>query len=140
MKEKEIILKRKVVFEQSSEELWGPYPWMQFLNIEEFKAWQKDKLDLHIYTDSYTDAESKDIPIVIMKALIKKAEDAGANYIQIDYHCDHEEYDIYGSQITRATEDEVEEQKRKERVSEKMKISGAIRGLEAKIKELKKQL
>ena len=139
MEEKEIILKRKVVFEGNSGELYGTYPFRKFLTKEEIER-DDEHCDVDVYTDSYTDADSKDILIEDMKALIKKAEDAGANYIQIDYHCDHEEYEIYGSLITRATEDEINEKKRKEAVSEKMKICEQIRGLEAKLEELKKQL
>lgn len=138
MEEKEIILKRKVVFQGNSEELYGAYPFRKLLTKKEFERYN-EYCDISVYTDSYTDANSRDISIEDMKALIKKAEDAGANYIQIDYHCDHEEYDIYGSLITRPTKEEDEEIKRVKRVGEKMKISGRIRNLEAQIEELKKQ-
>jgi len=74
-----------------------------------------------------------------MKVLIQKAEDAGANYIQIDYHCDHEEYEVYGSLLTRASQVEKEKIEQKERISKKLKVLGRIRGLEAEIGKLKRE-
>lgn len=139
MREKEIVLKRKVVFEGQTEELWGIYPFIQFLNKKELKDYDDDILDLYIRTDSYTNAESKDIPIEDLKRLIQQAEDAGANYIQIDYHPDHENYEIYGSILSRPTPEEDEDRKKKERVSKQMTIAGKIRGLEEEIKKLKKE-
>jgi hypothetical protein len=139
MEEKEIVLKREVVFQKSSGELWGVYPWLDLLKEEDKNAWQDDKLDLNIYTDSYTHADSKDIPIKEMKKLIVEAENAGANYIQIDYHCDHEEYDIYGSKITLPEPLEEEKILNKIRISKKMALAGKIRNLQAQIKELKRQ-
>tara|TARA_R110000851_G_scaffold152826_3_gene294629 strand:- start:12 stop:359 length:348 start_codon:yes stop_codon:yes gene_type:complete len=114
----EINLKRKIVFEQSSEELYDAFN-RKFLNKEEIES---DNEHYNVYTDSDTDSDARDISIEDMKELIQKAEDAGANFIQIDYHCDHSEYNIYGSLITRATDEEVNEQKRKEVNNEK--ISG----------------
>jgi len=136
----EIILNRKVVFEEQSKELWGAYPWYKFLTKDEIKRYENDDEGIDVYPDSYTNAESKDIPIEWMKKLIEKAEKAGANYIQIDYHCDHEEYDIYGSLITRKSDEEVEKYKKDKSVSEKMKVLGYIRALEVELEKLKKSI
>lgn len=136
--EKEIWLKRKVVFEGRSEELYGTYPFHQFLTKAEIDRDSKH-CDIDVYPDSYTDAEAKDISIEAMKVLIQKAEDAGANYIQIDYHCDHEEYEVYGSLLTRASQVEKEKIEQKERISKKLKVLGRIRGLEAEIGKLKRE-
>ena len=132
----EIVLKRKVVFKESSKELWGPLPWYKLLTKKEISRDRKEG-DVDVYTDSNTNSDAIDIPIEDMKALIQKAEDAGANYIQIDYHCDHEEYDIYGSLITRPTEEEVAK-----RVSEEKKIfekqkQDAIKRLQYQIVQVK---
>jgi len=135
----EIILNRKVVFEGQSEELYGSYPWRKFLTKKEIER-DDEECDVDVYTDSYTDSDSKDIPIEDIKALIQKAEDAGANYIQIDYHCDHEEYEIYGSHISRKTKKEVDKYNKVKSVSEKMKKMGKIRALEAELKNLKNEV
>ena len=139
MKEKEIILKRELVFQKSSGELWGAYPWLDLLSEEDRNGYVNDNLDLNVYTDSYTDANSKDISIKEMKKLIAEAEKAGANYIQIDYHCDHEEYNVYGSKITVPEPVEKEDIMRKVRLGKKMALAGKIRNLQTQIEVLKKQ-
>lgn len=138
MKEKELVLKREVVFEESTEELWGSYPYLQFLTAEEFKAWKNDKLDINISTDTYTNAESKDIPIQWMKLMIEKAERAGANFIQIDYHCDHEEYDVYGSKLTLPTPEDEAKRKEKERKKKEAQIDSQIKRLQEQMDRLKR--
>tara|TARA_R110000772_G_scaffold17946_3_gene50000 strand:+ start:147050 stop:147454 length:405 start_codon:yes stop_codon:yes gene_type:complete len=132
----EIKLKRKVVFEESSEELWGAYPWFQFLTKGEIKRYNDD-CDVDVIIDSETNGESKDIPIEDLKALIQKAEDAGANFIQIDYHCDHEEYDVYGSLVTRATEGELQELVTKENEQKEKEKQARIKHLQEEIEQLK---
>lgn len=94
-----IKLKREIVFEQSSDELYSKHL-EAFATEEELEVWRED-YELDVVIDIDTDSEAEDIPIEEMKALIQRAEDAGANFISIDYHCDHIEYDIYGSKISR---------------------------------------
>ena len=130
----EIKLKREIVFEGNSEELYGIFA-DRFSTKEE-----RDKYEYEIdaYTDNDTDSEARDIPIEDMKALIQKAEDAGANFISIDYHCDHEEYDIYGSKISRISDIDVIKEKKKQAIAEALKKKDKIRNLEDQIAELKK--
>lgn len=136
MKSKKYILKRKVVFEKSSEELWGAYPWLPLISKQEGDEYINSELDLYIKTDIDTNSKTKDIPIKDIKNLITEAEKAGANYIQIDWNCDHQEYDIYGSKVTVPSSEELKNILKKERISRNMAISGRIRKLQKEIENL----
>ena len=132
----EIKLKREIVFEESSRELYSVYI-EEFATKKEFKKWEDD-YDGDAEVDGYINSEASDIPIKEMKDLIQKAEDAGANFISIDYHCDHVEYDIYGSKITRISDGDVLKEKEKKAISEGLKKKAKIKNLEEQIAELKK--
>jgi hypothetical protein len=133
-----IRLKRENVYTESSMDLYSLDKFKRFMTQEEIDRYEQDgDVDIELVPEDYGDAE--DIPIELLKEMIEKAEKAGANYIQVDWHCDHGEYDIYGYNITRFTKEQEEAREKVERVGEKMKISGKIRNLEAQIEELKKQ-
>ena len=131
----EVRLKRKIVFEDTSEELWGVYPYRKLITKKELSTYENDGGD--VYTSSDTDSEARDIPIEDMKALIQKAEDAGANFIQIDWHCDHDEYNIYGSLITRATDEENADYEEAQVIKKQLEKEREIKQLEAKLLKLK---
>tara|TARA_R110000796_G_scaffold248124_1_gene374528 strand:- start:7943 stop:8353 length:411 start_codon:yes stop_codon:yes gene_type:complete len=133
----EVILNREVVFNESSSELWGDLPWHQFLTRKEILRSDRARCGIDVYASSDTDSEAGDIPIEDMKALIQKAENAGANYIQIDWHCDHEEYDVYGSRISRKSKEELDKYKKNKSDSKKLEKIARIETLEAEIKRLK---
>ena len=81
------------VFSSSTEELDFVLQ-DRFLTQKEKDA--NDNGDGYFYADtqymkgSYVDGVPA--PIEMIKELIEKAEKAGANYIFIDYHCDHIEF------------------------------------------------
>ena len=53
------------------------------------------------------------MPIDDALRIIQEMKDKGANFIEIDYHCDHITYLFSGFEIRKATEEEIkEEQKR----------------------------
>jgi hypothetical protein len=130
----EIKLKRKVVFQESSEQLYDAFA-MQFATIKEMTKHQGD-VDCDV--DKWTDSEAGDIPIESMKALIQKAEDAGANFIQIDWHCDHEEYDVYGSKITRVDEEGLKRIAEKEATRLDLVRLNEIKTLKKRLEKLEK--
>jgi len=136
-KDLEIKLKREIVFEDNSEELYDVMV-RYFGTKEEIKRYN-DSCDVVATVDTYINSEAKDIPIQVMKDLIQKAEDAGANFIQIDYHCDHEEYEVYGSKITRLDEAEILKIKKKKVLLTKKQNEETITNLQASIDKLVKE-
>jgi len=78
-------------------------------------------------------SDSQIIPIVELKKLIEKVENAGANFIAIDFHTDHLEYDILGYRISRMTDNEVQ-------VVKQMKLLEKEKSKLFKIQELENQI
>ena len=58
---------------------------------------------------------SQNTPMPIDDALriIQEMKDKGANFIEIDYHCDHITYLFSGFEIRKATEEEIKEEQKK---------------------------
>lgn len=52
-------------------------------------------------------SEASPISIKALRELLQRAEDNGSTHVSIDYHCDHDEYDVYGFKILRATEADI---------------------------------
>jgi hypothetical protein len=135
-KEIEIKLKREVVFEEASDELYDVME-HYFGTKEEIEQYQ-ESCDVIATVDTYTNSDSKDIPIKDMKELIQRAEDAGANFIQIDYHCDHEEYEVYGSKITRLDEEAIIKLEKKKADKAEMVRLDKIKVLKDRLAKLEK--
>lgn len=135
---KEILLKRDLVYKKETEDLiYDIDTFNQFLSDDEKKL-ESCGTELFIEIDKYTDSDSDDISILKFKKLINEAEKAGANYIQIEWHQDHQTYIIYGSKIQRPNKNitqEIKETKKKKMIS---KIDNNIKYLEDQIKQLKK--
>ena len=131
----EIKLKRKVVYFKSSHYL-DDYKYHDFLSNDELKEYN-ETYDFYLDIDCYTNSDAGDIKISALKEFIYEAEKAGANYISIDYHCDHGEYDFYGSYIHRATDKELAEMLTKEELDAKKKKDAKIKALEEELKKLK---
>lgn len=138
----EIKVNRKIVFRESTDylpDLKAQY----FATKEEIK--NADYVDISNLDkndcsrdekgDSFCDAV--ELPISILKEVIEKAEKAGANFIAVDFHCDHIEYDIYGFQVARATPAELEMEKQKSVNKKKADKEAQIQELETKLKKLK---
>lgn len=99
-------------------------------------------LDYDVYDTS--DVISKriylDAGLVSIDKMIEKLQEmkqAGANYASIDWHCDHQEYDIYGIQYDRASDEEVEEHKANIEKRKEAKKNAEIAELEKKLQSLK---
>jgi len=139
--EKKVHLKRESVYAEESKELWGAYRWFDILSEDEINEYKHDDLDLdiHVENDIPFVSEAYDISISLMKEFIEKAENAGSNYVKIDWDGHHQTYHVSGSKISRMTDDEIKEKEKIKRIRKKMQISGEISGLEYKIKQLKKK-
>jgi hypothetical protein len=126
----EINVKSKTVFRESSDEL-------RHLETEVFAT--KEELEKYEYVclafddDKVYQTEARIIPIQKIKELIDKAEASGANFVAIDYHCDHGEYDVYGYHVERMSQEEID-------VLEAKKAEKTKKANEAKIKQLEEQI
>jgi hypothetical protein len=64
----------------------------------------------------------------------------GANYVGCDWHCDHQELDLYGFNLTTSKSDEIQAQIDVLKEKELKTKQAAIASLEEKLKKLKKDL
>lgn len=81
-----------------------------------------------------------DSGLVNIDKMIEKLQEmkqAGANYASIDYHCDHQEYDIYGVNFQVASDIEIQEHKAKIEKRKQSKKDAEIADLEKKLQSLK---
>ena len=130
MEDLEIKVKSKTVFRESSDEV-------RHLQTEMFAT--KEELEKYEYLyltfddNKVYQTEAAIIPIQKIKELIDKAEASGANFVAIDYHCDHGEYDVYGYHVERMTQEEIDALEAK-KAENKKTIN------EAKIKQLEEQI
>lgn len=96
--------------------------------------------DLYDTTDIIGKRVYLDAGLVSIDKMIEKLQEmkqAGANYASIDWHCDHQEYDIYGIQYDKASDEEVEEHKANIEKRKEAKKNSEIAELEKKLASLK---
>ena len=78
------------------------------------------------------------IDILIQELVEMKAK--GANYVGCDWHCDHQELDLYGFNLTTSKSDEIQAKIDVLKEKELKTKQAAIATLEEKLKKLKKDL
>jgi hypothetical protein len=141
----EIQIVRELVLRESTEELCR-------LKALFFATDKEKEDDEKMYDYVYTSDINKNIkiegrgieycgavemPIGILKGIIERSEKAGANFIAIEYHEDHGEYDIYALKSNRATKADISVMKRaKNKLVKEMKAN-QIKQLESTLKKLK---
>ena len=136
MEELEIKVKAKKVFKKSSDHLPS-------LETEKFAT--KEELENNEYVslsfegNEVYQTESRIIPIEAIKQLIEEAEASGANFVAIDFHCDHIEYDVYGFLVEKMTDAEIKVIEALKTKKEKDAKEQEIKRLEEKIQKLKEQ-
>jgi len=127
----EIKVNRELVFKESTEQLSDIIS-REFATDEEL---QNSEYQFTTNIDKgniYLDAT--EVPISVIRKMLNKAEKAGANYVSIDFHCDHGEYDIYGLKISRATAKVINEEREKELILMEAKKNARILALEKELK------
>jgi len=113
----------------------------------DFDLYDKFKLDTDLEGDEYPQLENdgkstnaEDCYPVEIDSLIEKLNELkikGANYVQIDYHCDHIGYDISGWLIRKVTQEDIDlENSNLKEFAEKNKQK-QIKDLEEKLSKLK---
>jgi hypothetical protein len=81
-----------------------------------------------------------DAGLVNIETLINKLIEMnsnGATHVACDFHCDHEELDLYAVEYRLATPEEIEAHNNKNKVKEEAKKQREIELLEEKLKALK---
>lgn len=134
MEELEIRVKAKKIFKKSSNYLPDMETAM-FASKEELET--NEYVSLSFEGDEVYPPESKIIPIEAIKKLIEEAEASGANFVTIDYHTDHIEYDVYGFLVERMTETEIQIIESAKAKKGKESKEQQIKYLEEKIKKIK---
>ena len=137
----EIKVNRKQVFRESTDDL-NHLKVACFATKEEIKNTEfihVKILDTDIDSEDYSYASySYDVKISEIKNLIEKAEQAGANFIAIDYH-GGSEYDIYGFNLERVSPEELEAFENEKVKREKAQKANRIARLEERLKKLKEE-
>jgi len=134
----EIKVNKEEVYYNSTEEL-------TFLKTQQFATREELDTEKDVYTKDILKGKfngepiSLEIPIEYLEGVVQKVKEAGANFISIDFHGDHVEYDIYGYKITRASVEEsiADDEWEKARMQEK--LESEIKQLENRINVLKQQ-
>ena len=131
----EIKVKVDTVYYESSEELVQLMN--QYFMTESEKQNDGDEVDIYVDVN-FERSDALPIPIGVMKQMIQDAEDKGANFICVDYHCDHIEYDIYGLKIERLDEVEVKKLNKQAEIKAETERLAKIDRLQQQIKRLSK--
>ena len=82
---------------------------------------------------------SEGYPIRIDRVLqiLQEMKDKGATHVEMEYHCDHISYPIYGYRITHADQADIDELERKKTQAEK--LAAEAKELRAKLREIEDQ-
>jgi hypothetical protein len=136
MDELEIKVKAKKVFSKSSDYLPSLETAM-FATKEELET--NEYVSLSFQGNEVYQSEAQIIPISAIKQLIEEAEASGANFVTIDFHVDHLEYDVYGFLVEKMTDAEIKVIEALKTKKEKDAKEQEIKRLEEKIQKLKEQ-
>jgi hypothetical protein len=136
MDELEIKVKAKKVFSKSSDYL-PELETAMFATKEELET--NEYVSLSFQGNEVYQSEAQIIPISAIKQLIEEAEASGANFVTIDFHVDHLEYDVCGFLVEKMTDAEIKVIEALKAKKEKDAKEQEIKRLEEKIQKLKEQ-
>ena len=82
---------------------------------------------------------SEGYPIRIDRVMqtLQEMKDKGATHVEMEYHCDHISYPIYGYRITHADQADIDELEQKKTQAEKLEAEA--KELRAKLREIENQ-
>jgi hypothetical protein len=136
MDELKIKVKAKKVFSKSSD-------YLPSLETAMFATKEELETNEHVYLsfqgNEVYQSEAQIIPISAIKQLIEEAEASGANFVTIDFHVDHLEYDVYGFLVEKMTDAEIKVIEALKAKKEKEFKEQQIKRLEEKIQKLKEE-
>jgi hypothetical protein len=129
---KHMIIKKLVGFEET-EDMFLDYHFYNEDQMEEIFPESPHWVTLGVNERHSYPGANVPMPIDEAIEMLQKMKEKGANYIEIDYHCDHVSYLFSGWEIRKATKEELDkEQSTQDEYRQKIK--------EKKIKELQDQI
>ena len=125
----------EIKVEINSPELKSDYEF-DLLGEERYDAaWEEDCVEtIGLQVEQYPFSIEK------LRKILDDLEQNGCNYVSIDYHCDHEEYNFYGVNLHVATQVEIDEEDEKQKQKELREIQDALAKLERDKERILKML
>lgn len=71
--------------------------------------------------------------------ILQELKDKGANYVACDWHCDHQELDVYGFNYRKSTDEEVQAIENAEKAKKELLKQRQIKEMEEKLAKLKSE-
>ena len=124
---------KRLIHKVYSEDL---YTWDELFTEEE----TDEEFPEEILVNAEYGSDARPINIDELQKLIDELKEKGCTHVEIDYHCDHLNYDLYGYEIRRATKEELEAETKKEEESIKKRKEKEIENLKNKIKDLENEV
>lgn len=90
--------------------------------------------------EPYHKSDAGLVKIDILVRELLKLQDKGANYVGCDWHCDHQELDLYGFHLIASNSDEIQAKIDALKDRQQKNKEQEIANLEEKLKILKKSL
>lgn len=94
-----------------------------------------EEIKIGISDSNYSDAGLVKIDELI--TILQELKDKGANYVACDWHCDHQELEVYGFNYRKSTDEEVQEVENAEKVKKELLKQRQIKEMEEKLAKLK---
>lgn len=69
--------------------------------------------------------------------ILQELKDKGANYVACDWHCDHQELDVYGFNYRKSTDEEVQVVEEAAKAKKELLKQRQIKEIEEKLSKLK---
>jgi hypothetical protein len=69
--------------------------------------------------------------------ILQELKDKGANYVACDWHCDHQELDVYGFNYRKSTDEEVQAIENADKAKKELLKQRQIKEMEEKLAKLK---
>ena len=132
MDEFKVSIKGNIVYEKSSD-------YLPDLEEQHFATEEERELFSYIYVDYVDDLylPSTPIPIGVIKKMIEEAEEAGANFVTIDSHSDHDEYEVCGYKFERVSGEDNSALELERRLADEEAKNKRIKELEDELLKLK---
>lgn len=90
-----------------------------------------------VYWD-YTESGLVNIDVMIQR--LEELKQKGSNYVGCEWHCDHGEMELYGFNINKSSQTEIDEYLEGIKTKDRKKKEDEIKLLEDKVKNLRKSL
>jgi len=131
------MLVKRFIGTQETDDLYLEYNFYTEEEIDE--QMEKDAYPHWLETGERTYGNTP-MPIDDAIRIIQELKDKGANYIEMDYHCDHVSYLFSGFEIRKATKEEIDGEQKRLDDMEKSKNLKRLNELKEEIKKLNNEV